>query len=54
MWQEVEGEQNREDKIGEACSAHGREEINTKFWSENLKERDHSEDLEIRRYVGMV
>jgi len=30
-----------------ACSTHGIGEINTKFWSENLKGRDHSEDLAV-------
>jgi len=30
------------DEMGEACSTHGRGAINTKFWSENRKGRDHS------------
>jgi len=29
------------------CSANGRDEIYTRFWSENLKGRNHSQDLEV-------
>jgi hypothetical protein len=28
---------------------HGRDEMHTKFWLENLKGRDHSEDLDVDR-----
>lgn len=36
----------QEDEIGEACSAHGAtRKMCTKFWSERLLGRDHSEDL---------
>jgi hypothetical protein len=31
--------------MGSACSMHGRNEMHVKFWSENLKERDHLEDI---------
>jgi len=31
--------------MGRTCSTHGRDEMHTKFWSVNLKGRDHSEDL---------
>jgi hypothetical protein len=32
--------------MGGECSTHGgRREIHTKFWSENLKGRDQSDDL---------
>jgi len=31
-------------EIGRICSTNGRE-IHTTFWSENVKERDHSEEL---------
>jgi hypothetical protein len=31
--------------MGEACSTHGKEEMHTAFWSENLKERDHLKEL---------
>jgi len=32
--------------MGEACSLHGRDQKCIRnFWSENLKGRDHSEDL---------
>jgi hypothetical protein len=31
--------------MGGACSTHGRDEMHIKFQSENLKGRDHSEDL---------
>jgi len=34
-----------EDEMGRACNTHGRDEMHTKFWSENVKGRDHSEDL---------
>jgi hypothetical protein len=30
--------------MGGTCAKHGRDEINTKFWSKNLKGRDHLED----------
>jgi hypothetical protein len=33
--------------MGGACGTHGRDEVHTKFWSENLKGRDHLEDLGI-------
>jgi hypothetical protein len=36
-----------EDKMGGACSVLGRDEMRRKFLSENLKERDYSEDLGI-------
>jgi hypothetical protein len=39
-------EQVKEDEIGEECSTHGRE-MHTKFWQEDLNERDHCEDLGI-------
>jgi hypothetical protein len=26
---------------------YGRDEMHTKFWSENLKGRDHSEDIDV-------
>jgi hypothetical protein len=29
--------------MGGSCSTHGRDEIYTKFWSENLKGRGHTE-----------
>jgi hypothetical protein len=32
-------------EMGGQCNTHGRDEMYTKFWLENLKERDHSEDL---------
>jgi hypothetical protein len=35
----------KEDKMGRACSKH------TKFWSENLKGRDHVEDVDIDRRI---
>jgi len=35
-----------EDEMGEACSTHGSDvKYLKKFWLENLKERDHAEDL---------
>jgi hypothetical protein len=37
--------------MGGACSTYGRDEIYPKFWSENLKERDHSEDLGMDREI---
>jgi hypothetical protein len=38
----------KEDEIGGACSTHGRHENCIEFfWLENLKGRDHSEDLAI-------
>jgi hypothetical protein len=33
--------------MGRACSTHGRDEMHTKFWLENMKGRDHMEDLGI-------
>jgi len=35
----------KEDEMDRACSTCGREEMHTKFWSENLKGRDLSENL---------
>jgi hypothetical protein len=32
-------------EMGGACNTHGRVKIPTKFWSENVKGGDHSEDL---------
>jgi hypothetical protein len=38
----------KSDEMGGACSMHGSViEMYTKFWLENLKERDHFEDLGI-------
>jgi hypothetical protein len=37
----------KEDEMGGACSTQERLEICTKFWSKNLKGRDHSDDLGI-------
>jgi len=33
--------------MGRECSTHGRDEMRTHFWSENLKGRDHAEHLGI-------
>jgi hypothetical protein len=30
-----------------ACSTHRRRHVHTKCWSENMKERDHSEDIAV-------
>jgi hypothetical protein len=35
------------EEIGRACSMYGRDEMFTKFWSEIMKWRDHSEDWDI-------
>jgi hypothetical protein len=35
----------KEYEMGGACNTHGRDERQAKFWSENLKGKDHSEDL---------
>jgi hypothetical protein len=37
--------------MGGACSMHRRIEMHTKFWSENLKERDHLEYLGVEGKV---
>jgi hypothetical protein len=39
--------------MGRSCSTHGEgeREGDTKFWSENLKERDHLEALDIDRSI---
>jgi hypothetical protein len=34
----------REDEMGRHLARMKRYEMHTKFWSENLKERDHAED----------
>jgi hypothetical protein len=31
--------------MGGSCSTNGRGDMRTKFWSENLKRREHLEDL---------
>jgi hypothetical protein len=36
-----------EDELSRACSMH-RRELSTKFWYENLKERDHYEHLHMK------
>jgi hypothetical protein len=33
--------------MGGGCSAHGRGKMHVKFWSENPKGKDHSEDLRV-------
>jgi len=33
------------DEMGRACGMHGTREMHTIFWLENLKGRDHFEDL---------
>jgi len=34
--------------IGKACSTHGRHgEMRVRFWSRNIKGRDHSKDVDI-------
>jgi hypothetical protein len=38
------GDQIEENERGGACSAYGGEEVHTRVWWENLKERDHLED----------
>jgi hypothetical protein len=38
------GEQVKGDEMGSTCSMH-RQEMHTKIWSENLKGRDHSDDI---------
>jgi hypothetical protein len=40
----------KKDEMGGACCTHG-ERGNTRFWWGNLKERDHSECLEIDERV---
>jgi hypothetical protein len=35
--------------MGRECSMSGRDEMHTIFWSDNLKGRDHLEDLGIDR-----
>jgi hypothetical protein len=40
------GDTNKENETGGACSSHG-EMRNTIFWLENLKGRDHLEDLDV-------
>jgi hypothetical protein len=41
-----EGDQVKEDPMGRICSTRGSyEKLIRKFWSENLKGRDHLEDL---------
>jgi hypothetical protein len=42
---------NKDDEMGGACSMHRRDEMHTKFWSENLKGGDHLEDLVIDRRI---
>jgi hypothetical protein len=37
--------------MGKACSMHGRNDMHTVFWLENLKGRDHSEDLNVDRRI---
>jgi hypothetical protein len=37
--------------MGAACSTHGIDEKCTKLWSEDLKGRDHSEDLGVDRKI---
>jgi hypothetical protein len=37
--------------MGGVRSTHGRREIHTKFWLDNLKGRDHSEDLDVDRMI---
>jgi hypothetical protein len=42
----IRGHKIKEDEIGGACSTNViRCEMHTKFWSENLKRRDHPEEL---------
>jgi hypothetical protein len=33
--------------MGGTCSTHGRGEMHTRFWSKNLKRRNHLEDLSV-------
>jgi len=39
--------------MGGTCSMHGRDEKVMQFWLENLKGRDHSEDLGIDRWEAI-
>jgi hypothetical protein len=39
------GDQIKEDTMDRTCSTYGEDEKYTFFFSENLKERDHLEDL---------
>jgi hypothetical protein len=40
------------DEMGRACGMHGeKRELHIDFWSENLKKRDHLEDLCINRMI---
>jgi hypothetical protein len=56
---------NEDDEMGDSCSTHWRDEKSVqKFWSENLKVRDQSEDLHVDgriilewilvKYIGKV
>jgi hypothetical protein len=36
-----------EEEMGRACSTHGRDKKCTQDWSENLKGRDHVEDVRL-------
>jgi hypothetical protein len=42
-----------EEELGGACTTHGRNEIimHIKLWSENLKGRDHLEELSVDRRI---
>jgi hypothetical protein len=37
--------------MGGIWSTHGKDEIHTIFWLENLKGRDHLEDLDVERKI---
>jgi len=36
--------QIEKNKMGEACSTHGRKEVRAGFWWANLRKKDHLED----------
>jgi hypothetical protein len=36
---------SNQDEMDGACNMHDIDDVLTKFWSENLKVRDHSQDL---------
>jgi hypothetical protein len=41
------GDQVKDDEMDSACSTDGRDEMHRKFWTEDLKGRDHSEYLDV-------
>jgi hypothetical protein len=41
------GDQIKKNEMGRARGTYGTGEVNTEFWSGDLKERDHFEDLGI-------